>query len=81
MIDPRTPHYPITLFQFEGSDTSSTRFRVPVFLVHTVTDPFCSHPSCECHTNQAQIARLLQAVSEGEMTLREAADFADGKTI
>jgi hypothetical protein len=59
MIDPRTPHHPITLFQSEGSDTSFPRCLVPVFVMHAVTNPFCSHPLCECHTNQAQIARLL----------------------
>ena len=48
---------------------------------HTAEKPFCSDRQCECHQNQAQIARLLEAVWEGEMTLYEAVNYADGKTF
>jgi hypothetical protein len=43
--------------------------------------PFCSSDRCPCHQNQEQIAVLLEAVKNGEMTLREAANVADGKTL
>ena len=48
---------------------------------HTAERPFCSDRQCECHRNQAQIAKLLEAVWEGEMTLYEAVNYADGKTF
>lgn len=49
--------------------------------LHVQGKPFCSSDRCLCHQNQEQIAILLEAVKNGEMTLREAANVADGKTL
>ena len=45
---------------------------VPVYLIHSIEKPFCSAPDCWCHSNQEEIARLLEHVRNGVMTLREA---------
>lgn len=59
----------------------STAEIVPIFFIHTVEMPFCPIPGCWCHRNQEEIAKLLEHIEQGEMTLREAADFAEGRTI
>lgn len=64
-----------------ATDTAYPYDIVPIYLVHTVDNPFCPLPGCWCHTDQERIALLLEAIKEGEMTLREAADFADGRTV
>ena len=54
---------------------------IPVYVIHTAEKPFCSNSWCHCHQNQGEIAVLLDAIKAGEMTLREAANFADGRTL
>jgi len=70
---------PVTI-SFE-TDTNHPRSVVPIYFVHTPEQPFCSNTLCECHRNQAHIALLVAAIQRGEMTLKEAADFADGKGL
>lgn len=64
-----------------ASDTAYSHEIVPIYLIHTIENPFCPAPSCWCHRDQERIARLLEHVESSEMTLREAADFADGRTV
>lgn len=64
-----------------NTDTAHPQAAVPIYLVHTLGNPFCPLPGCECHSNQQAIVRLLKQVGDGLLTLREAADFADGKLI
>jgi hypothetical protein len=54
---------------------------VPVYHFHTLENPFCAVPWCACHTSQQEIAKLLEQISEGVLTLREAADYADGQLV
>jgi hypothetical protein len=77
--DPTHNYAPLTI-PFE-TDTSTPRSVVPIYFVHTPEQPFCSNTHCECHRDQAHIASLVAAIQQGEMTLREAADFADGKGL
>lgn len=63
------------------TDTSHSQDLVPIYLIHTMDNPFCPLPGCWCHTDQERIAPLLEAVRNGTMTLREAADFAEGRTV
>ncbi len=63
------------------TDTACPQDIIPIYLMHTLENPFCPLPSCWCHTDQARIAVLLEAINNGEMTLREAANFADGRTV
>jgi hypothetical protein len=63
------------------TDTNQPRSNVPIFFVHSPEQPFCSNPLCACHQNQTHIAQLVAAIQQGEMTLKEAADFADGKGL
>ena len=63
------------------SDTAHPQDIVPIYFMHSIDNPFCPIPDCWCHTDQARIAQLLQHVGNGVMTLREAADFAEGKTV
>ncbi len=67
--------------QEQGSERATFLPVIPIYLLHTPEKPFCSNDHCACHQNQSQIAVLLQAVKDGEMTLREAANFTDGKTF
>ncbi len=54
---------------------------VPVYYYHTLDNPFCPLPACKCHTNQQEIAELLEQIKAGLLTLREAADFVEGKLV
>ena len=63
------------------TDTASPQDIVPIYFVHSIEHPFCPVPSCWCHTDQTRIAQLLEHIKEGEMTLQEAAMFADGRTV
>lgn len=63
------------------TDTAHPQAVVPLYLVHSIEKPFCAVPDCWCHANQEEIALLLDHVRNGVMTLQEAADFADGRTI
>jgi len=78
-VDPAQNYAPLTI-PFE-TDTSNPRSVVPIYFIHTLERPFCLNALCECRRNQAQIALLVAAIQQGEMTLREAADFADGKGL
>jgi len=78
-LDPTQHNAPVTI-SFE-TDTSTPRSAVPIFFVHSPEQPFCSNTLCACHQNQTHIARLVAAIQQGEMTLKEAADFAEGKGI
>lgn len=63
------------------TDTEHPKDTVPMYFIHSVENPFCPVPHCWCHTDQEKIAQLLEHIQEGTLTLREAADFADGRTI
>lgn len=63
------------------SDTVNQQDIVPIYFIHSIENPFCPIPSCWCHTDQARIADLLKHIENGVMTLREAANFADGRTV
>ncbi len=65
----------------QGTNTAIPQGGIPVFLFHTPDTPFCFVPTCPCHQNQKEVAKLLLAVQAGELTLRNAADFADGRTV
>jgi len=54
---------------------------VPIYLIHTLENPFCPLPGCWCHTDQERIAPLLEQIKEGVLTLREAVDFVDGRLV
>lgn len=64
-----------------ATDTSSPQDIVPIYFMHSMDNPFCPIPGCWCHRNQKEIAKLLEHIEQGEMTLREAADFAEGRTV
>ena len=82
MLDPTSQIFSrLTTLSSRDGDTATPRHIVPVYFVHTLEEPFCLNPHCECHQNQEQIARLLVALVRGEMTLREAADFSDCKAL
>lgn len=55
--------------------------QVPIYLIHSLDNPFCPLPGCWCHTDQERIAPLLEEIREGKLTFREAADFADGRMV
>jgi hypothetical protein len=64
-----------------NTDTAHSQDIVPIYFIHSIANQFCPLPECECHTDQAKIAQLFECINNGEMTLREAVDFADGMTI
>ncbi len=68
---------PLTLaFQ---TDTRTPQSVVPVFLIHTLAQPFCSQPSCVCHQNPVAVTALLAAIDQGALVLEEIGDTSKGK--
>ncbi len=65
----------------EQTNTTAPQSGLPVYLFHTPERPFCSLPTCPCHQNQKEVAKLLLAVQNGELTLRNAVDLAEGRTV
>ncbi len=59
------------------TDTASPNLPVPIYFIHSLEKPFCKDLYCKCHWQQQQVRRLLGNILEGEMSLREAADFID----
>ncbi|MEO8954419.1 MAG: hypothetical protein ABI396_19215 [Ktedonobacteraceae bacterium] len=57
------------------TDTSRPQQRIPVYYFHSVQQPYCSNPTCQCHWMQQEVRRLLGHIIDGIYTLREAADL------
>lgn len=64
-----------------STDTAHPHDIVPIYFIHSIDNPFCPIPGCWCHSDQQRIATLLDHIQDGTLTLREAAEFADGRTI
>lgn len=64
-----------------STDTAHPHDIVPIYFMHSIENPFCPDPRCWCHSDQAQIALLLDHIRQGTLTLREAAEFTDGRTV
>jgi len=67
-------------YKLRYGETSTSEI-VPIYFIHSIDSPFCPIPGCWCHGNQEEIAKLLDQIADGLLTLREAADFADGRTV
>ena len=61
----------------QATDTARPTLPIPIYFIHSLEHPFCKNPGCKCHWQQQEVRRLLSHIVEGEMTLREAADFLD----
>ena len=48
---------------------------------HTPESPFCYDPTCDCHEDQIEIARVAQHIQDGLITPDEATDFVTGKQV
>lgn len=59
------------------TDTATPNCPVPIYYIHSLSQPFCKNLRCKCHWQQQEVRRLLGHIVEGEMTLKEAADFLD----
>ncbi|HLG65072.1 MAG TPA: hypothetical protein VKY19_24255 [Ktedonosporobacter sp.] len=61
------------------TDTQTPQPIVPVFLIHTLEQPFCSRPSCTCHQNHVAVTTLLAAIDQGALTLGKITGVPEGK--
>ena len=61
----------------QATDTASPNLPIPIYFIHSLERPFCKDLACKCHWQQREVRRLLGSIVEGEMTLKEAADFID----
>lgn len=60
-----------------ATDTASPNLPIPIYFIHSLEAPFCKRPGCKCQWQQQEVRRLLGSIVEGELTLKEAADFLD----
>lgn len=56
------------------TDTAHPQPVVPVYRIHSITAPFCSHPGCWCQQHQARVSALLAVAALGTMRVQEARD-------
>lgn len=61
----------------QATDTASPHLPIPMYFIHSLEKPFCRDRNCKCHWQQLEVRRLLESIVEGNMSLREAADFFD----
>lgn len=66
-------HAPLTLGYM--TDTSIPQTIVPVFLIHSLKEPFCDNPHCVCQAQRVQKNALLRSITRGEVNLRPADRF------
>jgi len=71
---PLEQHPPVFL---TDTDTATPRQQTPIFYIHSLKQPFCRNFDCACHRHQREIANLLRLITEGIMTLEEAARFVN----
>ena len=50
-------------------------------LVHTDHDPFCSDPSCPCHSDPDLIAEVNDQYEAGLLTPEEATNYVMGRQL
>lgn len=43
---------------------------VPVYLVHSIKQPFCKNPYCVCQQHRPQTSALLESVRLAELTIQ-----------
>ncbi len=76
MLDQTSQFRPtLTTLNERDGDSAVPRQIVTVYFVHTIQNPFCLNPLCECHQNQEQIAEHFDAIETGQMILKNAAEF------
>ena len=84
-MNERQGHTPFHLLQLSElpplatpvTDTAIPFTPVPIYFIHSLERPFCTDHRCKCHWQQRQVMQLVGHIVEGDMTLREAADFLD----
>ena len=59
------------------TDTASPQQHIPIYFIHSLEHPFCRDHTCQCHSRQQEVKRLLGNILEGNLTLREAANLID----
>ena len=57
----------------QETDTATPHTPVPIYYMHTLTQPFCSNALCACQRREKSMVRLLRGLIEGLLVLLEAA--------
>ncbi len=73
-------HFPLTEYPLLSplvTDTARPVQTIPVYYFHSLEQPFCHNTTCQCHSRQQEVKRLLGNILEGNLTLREAANLID----
>jgi hypothetical protein len=59
-----------------ATDTSTPQPIVPVFLIHSLKEPFCDNPHCVCQVERVRKNMVLLSITRGEVMLYPADRFA-----
>ncbi len=59
------------------TDTRIPQTIVPVFLVHSLKDPFCDNPHCVCQAERVRKNAMLLSITRGEVNLRASERFQE----
>ena len=67
---PLAAYPPVLTFD---TDTATPRSLLPIYYIHSLKSPFCRNPECACHRRQQEVKKPLGFITEGILTLQEAA--------
>ena len=59
------------------TDTSAPCTTVPVFLIHSLENPFCANPHCVCQAERASKNALLFSIRRGEAIVYASTHFQE----
>lgn len=59
------------------TDTSIPQTLVPVFVIHSMKEPFCDNPRCVCQEDRVRKNAMLRSITRGEVYLRASEHFRD----
>jgi hypothetical protein len=50
---------------------------IPIYYIHSLEQPFCTNPLCQCQSNRQAAIKLFVQIVEGKLELEKAADLIE----
>ncbi|HLI68707.1 MAG TPA: hypothetical protein VKV19_03015 [Ktedonobacteraceae bacterium] len=60
------------------SDTAHPQDIVPIYFIHSITQPLCDRPGCWCQAHKLRVVELLAGLFTNELVVAAAATFDEG---
>ena len=63
------------------TNTATPYAAVPIYFLHSVTQPFCSLSGCWCRSCELEVRALLEAMAKGELLMQDAAPLVESQRV